>query len=564
MKNYKKFILRLSFIFAFGFLVSCTDQFQSINTDPTLITKEDASAKYFFTVTQVRFYGPARFSYWRPILIISDRYAGQFSFGHSKSWWGGSLMYSVDIAYSNAAWDYFSGNFGSINTFLNLTNTGGDFENPKMYAVGLIMKSLYFQMYTDAYGMIPFTETGNPDIKLPKFDSQKAIYQGIIADLDAAMTAIGSAAVTGPGVEDLGENDLFFNGDLQKWKRLANTLKLRLALRALGAPGADFADAAIQEALAAPLLQADENALLPKDTEISTWTSASYGDISSAFPGGGEWKISNILVETLKDSDDPRLSFYAQPAPGGTIKITRPSEDDNWQKRIDFVKDLLDGAGVTYTINMTGTEATITMAEDTYYVGAPIRLRSEMKSYMQYDLLSAPGVKVLQVKNEGKPIFPEIAMSAAESFFLQATAAVKGYGGNAQSLYQQGITEAMKLWGVGSGDISTYLASSPMATLSGSTDQKLEKIATQRWFADYTAGFEAWAVVRGTGYPTEVANGVVGGDPDIYSFSGVNGILPTRLRYGTGVQSSNGDNYQTAVSQQGADLQTTKLWFEKE
>ncbi len=63
------------------------------------------------------------------------------------------------------------------------------------------------------------------------------IYKGIIAELDQAITIIGSNTTTGEGVDQLGENDVIFGGNMQNWKKLANSLKLRIALRASGAPG---------------------------------------------------------------------------------------------------------------------------------------------------------------------------------------------------------------------------------------------------------------------------------------------------------------------------------------
>ncbi len=91
----------------------------------------------------------------------------------------------------------------------------------------------------------------------------------------------------GIGLELLRENDLFFNGDLQKWKKLANTLKLRMGLRAQGASGADFASSAISEALQNPLLStAEDNALMEKDMKL----------ISSEMP---PMVISGIISEDL-------------------------------------------------------------------------------------------------------------------------------------------------------------------------------------------------------------------------------------------------------------------------
>ena len=99
------------------------------------------------------------------------------------------------------------------------------------------------------------------------------------------------------------------------------------------------------------------------------------------------------------------------------------------------------------------------------------------------------------------------------------------------------------------GDIST-----------GTMDEKLEKIALQRWIVGYTDGFEAWAVVRDTGYPTELANGV--DNPTIFELGTLNGAYPQRLRYGSGAQAN--PNFASAISAQGEDLQGTKLWYAKQ
>ena len=73
----------------------------------------------------------------------------------------------------------------------------------------------------------------------------------------------------------------------------------------------------------------------------------------------------------------------------------------------------------------------------------------------------------------------------------------------------------------------------------------------------YTDGFEAWAVVRDTGYPTELAQGV--SNSIIYELGTLNGDYPQRMRYGSDAQSN--PNYSQAVSEQGEDVQGTKLWF---
>lgn len=152
-------------------------------------------------------------------------------------------------------------------------------------------------------------------------------------------------------------------------------------------------------------------------------------------------------------------------------------------------------------------------------------------------------------------------MTSAEAYFLQAEAAVRGLGGgDAQALFASGIKEAMKLWGVSDGAADSYIANQEVADIStGSQEEKLEKIANQRWLADYTDGFEAWAVVRKTGYPRELAVGV--SDQDIFALGTLNGKYPQRMRYGSGAQENS--NFSAVQGIQGPDMQGTQLWFAK-
>lgn len=186
MKTIKIF---LGFIILLS-LTSCTKDFKEINTNPNGITQDEASAKYFITVPQYKLYAPDRYPYWRAHLIHTDRYAGYFTFGFNGCWWSDALGYSYSTSYTDASWDWLAGYLSQLDNFLKLTATGGEFENEYMYAAGLIMKGLYYQMYTDVFGEIPYSEAADPDVTLPKFDTQKEIYQGIIADLDEAMTII--------------------------------------------------------------------------------------------------------------------------------------------------------------------------------------------------------------------------------------------------------------------------------------------------------------------------------------------------------------------------------------
>ena len=547
---------------------SCAD-FDEINERPNAFSSDEVSAKYFLTSTQISLYAPNRYPYWRAQIIHADRFSGQFCFGHNGSWWSDGLGYSFSSGYTNAAFGWLAGYNGGLTSYMNFVKEGGDLENERYFAIGLIMKGLYYQMFTDTFGMLPYTEASDPDIITPVYDTQADIYKGIIAELDEAMRIIGDHADTGSGVDLLTKNDLFFNGDLQKWKKLANTLKLRIALRAQGAPDAGFADAAINEAMNADVLMTnDENALMEKDTEINQWANAAYGDVWWNFGGwGSKWTVGKTLIDYLRNNNDPRLAVYATPIEGGTVEIVKPATGggaDNFELYVDFILTQLDDAGVNYTANATSEKVSIVVADDKpYYVGQPTRLNGEIKPFVKHELFCTPTDIVINKKNAGNPISPEIVMTAAEGNFLKADAIVKGFGsgGDAQMFYQEGIRQSMMMWGVGSGEIDTFLANEDIAQLDGSMEENIEKIAVQRWIADYTDGFEAWAVVRDTGYPKELAEGV--SDADIYSLGTLNGVYPRRMRYGSGAYNTNGDNTEAANAIQGPDEQKTKLWWAK-
>lgn len=563
-KNILKYLLvLLAFV---GFFSGCTEDFNDINKDPNAILPEEASARYFLTKAEYKLFAPTRYYYWRANLIHADRYSGYFCFGNSGSWWNDELGYTFHGGYTNATWQMYGDYFGYINTFLKLTEPGADFENEYMEAVGKILKSMYYQQYTDVFGAVPFSEAGNPDITLPKFDDQKNIYEGIIADLNAAMVTIGDETATGIGVKDLGSNDIIFKGDLQNWKKLANSLKLRIGMRALNAPDAGFAQTAVTEALQAGLFLEDVDALLAKDNSIGQYNSAAYADIWHRFGGlGSKWKVSQTMINYLRDYDDPRLEKYADPIPGGSITLKRPdaseSQDayDKFPKRIDFLKSLLDEASVDYTTVEVVDTITFNIPEETYYVGQPTRLNSGMKPLAKWEFFSSPDLYIIGEDPDVNNIAPELIMSAAESYFLRAEAALRGFNaGVAQDLFQNGITAAMNLYGVTADD---YLASSDLAQLNGTLDQNLEKIAIQRWIATYTDGFEGWSIVRKSGYPSALAQGV--SDPDIFGFGDIDGVYPTRMQYGGSAYDLNGANVEDAVSRQGADKQNTLLWWNK-
>ena len=342
---------------------------------------------------------------------------------------------------------------------------------------------------------------------------------------------------------------------------------MRIALRASGAPGEDFSANAASEAISSGVL-ADVDALFDGYAEeTNIWGgSASYGDIWNNFTGS-QWKVSEAMINIMKSSNDPRLSKIALPSVGGSMTIVKPTDGEGVtliSDHIAFVKSTLDKSGLIldtdYTWTETAADLTITMPENTNYIGMPSRLSPKLKGYMPDYLFSNPADIITQKTNEGKPLFPTILMTSADSHFMIAEAIVKGLAsGDANNYYQIGLEKAMAIWETST--TSDFLGSN-MGSLNGTVEENLEKIATQRWLVNYTNGYESWSIVRDTGYRTAAV--ITSDNNDIYSFAWeMNGLQAQRLRYGTSVYGSNGENVNIAVSKQGPDNMTTKLWFAK-
>jgi len=562
----KNKILILSCI-VFATVFSCTDDFNEINQQPDALSTSDVSAKFFVTTLQQQFLRPTMVPLWFGDLIHPDGFSGQISNGYANSDWTGDLGWVYNSFYTDlGAWDWYAAYNSTLTSYMNLVKEGGPLENNQYYAIGLVMKGFYYTQFTETHGMIPYSEASDPNIALPKYDAQIDVYKGVIADLNQAITLIADNQNTGEGIELLGENDVIFNGDMQNWKKLANSLKLRIALRAHGSPGEDFSASVASEAVASGVL-ADTDALFAAfTTETNIWGgSASYGDIWHSFTGS-QWKATEAMVNILKSNDDPRLGEITKPSVGGIITIMKPDSDsENFSliaEHLEFLENTLNASGLVldtdYTWTETATDLTITMPDNTNYLGLPSRLSGKIKDFMHKDLFSDPSDWVTQKTNEGGRIFPTILLTSADSHFMIAEAITKGLvSGDANSYYQIGLEKAMVLWETST--TSDFLASE-MGSLNGSSEQNLERIATQRWLTNYTNGYESWAIVRDTGYPSAAM--VTSTNNNIISFAGeLNGEYPQRLRYGTSVYTSNAANAEAAVSAQGPDKMATSLWF---
>jgi Susd and RagB outer membrane lipoprotein len=159
---------------------------------------------------------------------------------------------------------------------------------------------------------------------------------------------------------------------------------------------------------------------------------------------------------------------------------------------------------------------------------------------------------------------PRLIFTAAESYFLLAEAALRGWysGATASASYQNGISAAMRQWAVIGGSAGTiptakidaYITANALNT-AGSMDQQMQQIYTQFWVGIFPDAQEVFATYRRTGYPALV--------PNNYTGNATGGKIFRRMLYPQTEQNLNAAAYNAAVSRQGADDLLTKIWWDK-
>lgn len=340
-------------------------------------------------------------------------------------------------------------------------------QNANYGACAKILEAYTFQLLTDNFGDVPFSEAlqGNNGLLYPKYDSQRDIYIGIIKLLNDGLAMINDdpTAIV-PGQEDLLK--LTAGGDMSLWRKFGNTLKLRVFLR-LSYVNPTMA----QDSLAA--METNGDTYLGAGEEVKIDYLNSGGNTNPLFAEmSGLNKTQNLVgsataLNFLNDNNDPRVdAFYSPAANGSQVGIPQGAYT------------LPAGTLVSIPGSITGGNAST--AASAASAVAPVKL-----------------------------------MTGYESLFLQAEAAARGWlSGNAQSLYEDGITENFVSYGFTSADAATYFAQDSILFPAGTPEQNIRAIITQKWIAMCgNQCDEAWIEWRRTGYPdffSESVNSIIG------------------------------------------------------
>ena len=398
-------------------------------------------------------------------------------------------------------------------------------DEPGVYGPAMVLKAWEVGILTDVFGDIPYTEAFQADelVLRPAYDEQQAIYEDIFATLTQASTALGGAS------NELGSGDPIYDGEPADWRRFANSLRARHALRIVNV---DAATASSELAAAF----ADAGGLITTNAQNAAlaWPGDGIYDNpwASNFEGRDDHRISNRLLTYLRDFADPRLPEYAMPA-----EVDRP-----------------EIAGQTLRYCPSGTPPCyVGLYNALSHADASQLIANTSRPGERY----YPGVTAYGTFGGSGTSEPSYLMTAAEVEFIRAEAAERSLGGltpaQAAAFYDAGVTRSMEMFGIGAAAIATYLAQPAVSYAAAGTQvERLRRIAIQKWLALYIDPIQAWSEFRRTCQPAILEPGP----------TAVVDEIPRRLYYSTTEQAVNAENYSTAVGRQGADNFLTHIWWD--
>ena len=391
-------------------------------------------------------------------------------------------QYTEDSRYGTEQYDFTYWYTSALNDCEAIINGSA---TPNYKAAARITKAYFYLMMTDRWGMLPYTQAlQGADNFQPAYDTQEDIYKGLITDLTEAVTLFdANSSLNG---------DILLGSDVVRWAQWGNTLRMVMALR-LSDIAPSYAQDQYAAAMAAGVIDADVMyAHLAEDANASPWY--------SRFITRTDYAISNTMDDAMTAKGDNRLLKYADPA-----------------------QDADDGDGIAGSLDEI--------------VGMTYGISNGEAGDIPNQAISFPGMAI-RSQDSPLPVY-----TVAQVHLCKAEAAVLGWGGDAATEYNSGVTASFTQWGAnGSTD---YLTANPYVDISS--------IAYEKWVAAFPQGYEAWAEWRRLDSPSLT--------PAIDA-QNTSGKIPVRHAYPQTESELNATNYDAAVAAQGADVLDTPVWWD--
>lgn len=548
---------KLAIVLLSGFMLgnlSCKKNFAETNTNPSVVTKPDINALFSYSVENLESYQGTEWI-WENLEQLL-RYTQHLT----------TDPYELSTNINSRYRTYYNNILPNLFAIRNEVATKGDKERYKnINAVTYIVQILHGLKVTDMNGSIPYSQAiqGRVDNNFkPVYDNQKALYDTWLKELDAALVDLKAGS---SDQVNFGAADFFYKNVWASWAKLANTLKLRIAVR-YEKQDLEIAKRIFKEVMtdAAGPIDNDELGQFvydkPEHNPIGN-------DIDYRSPRFG----TSSIVNFLKSNNDPRLKIYFSP-----------------NDLLGNFKDVLIANGKTLPsfINLNDplimyqggpADWTTDPAVATYYKNA-----FPVSASVSYKLMSTINKKFFAPRygNNTTGKLLDYMVTYAETCFYIAEFIQKGYGagfdtkGSAEDWYKKGITSSIKTMnkiavnavsatgfeGNGDAEIAAYL-NQPGIKFNGSND--LERIYIQEYLNFYRLANEAFTFCRRTGYPKN--------NSAYYARNTWNEPIPRRYTLDEPPVGTNNENWLKAQQEQGFTpgnkelqvLSTQRLWFDK-
>lgn len=433
--------------------------------------------------------------------------------------------------YGNQSYGWSTGGFGLYDQLRNVVRMELEAEKEegtlgKPYqAVAKFYRAYFFTRLTEVFGDIPMSEAlrGREEgIVEPKYDRQKDVYAAVLQLLDEANADLAACVERG----DRMEGDLYYKGDLNKWRMLLTGFKLR-TLIALSKRADDTPELRVKEQFDEILRNPQKFPLMSsfRDSYQFNYDGANRSTHYPLWPADGvvvkndeRTTLADTYVSLAKKKEDPRLFVVAWPTDSA-----RKSGDPEFATKFTSYRGGKSGE-LQSTLQNLAVAGKLSMINFDYW------------------MKDASGIPVVQ-------------LGAAEVLLNVAEGVNRGWSSaaNAAEYYQKGISESMRFYGVSDATIASYVAKN---AYKGNSSAGLAQILEEKYVSYFqNSGKEAYFQFRRTGIPNF----------DIGPANANNNEIPKRWAYPVSEYTVNEDNLKSALEVQfgGADTQNGVMWLIK-
>ena len=531
---------------------SCENNFGDINSDPSIVTKPDPKYLFTYSLNSLESYQGAEWI-WENLeqLLRVSQYVASDPY---------ELSTNINSRYSA----YYGSILPNLVEIRKQIDAKADKDRyQKMRATTYIVAILHGLKVTDMNGSIPYVNaiegraSGN---YTPEYDTQKVLYDTWLAELTEAITTLTASSTN---QESYGNADIFYHSDWTKWAKLANTLKLRIAVRY------ENQDKTKTQQIFKEVMESPAGAIVA-DADQFAYIDPDHN------PVGGDVDYRSIRYATksimtfLKSTHDPRLPIYFSPndlTPEAltnlaTAGVALPSIIDPADPLIRYQGGPADWSN----------PATIALYKNALNAGGKL-----------YNVMSTINKNFFAPRRNGATgTLHDYMVTSAETCFYIAEFIQKGYGtgintnGTAEDWYKKGITSSLKTMNAiaiaaqsttglsattADAEIAAYLAQDKVK-FNGVNN--LERIYIQQYLNFMRLPTEAFTFVRRTGYPK---NNSAYYPRDAYSAT----TIPRRYWIDEPALGTNNANWLKAQQEQGFTpgdrsiqaLNSQRLWFDK-